>query len=249
MYTVAMTLTHLPTGSREWPQHQLDALFAEGFPPFITADRAVKPLLGRIREWFSDFDVMVLDDDVPVATGWGVPLAWDGKIASLPGGYTASLARAVEGREQGIDPDTLVVCGAVVATERAGQGRAGQVLTALRELAAERGLPRVIAPVRPTVKHRYPLTPITEYATWTRPDGTSFDPWIRTHQRLGATILTPAPASQTMTATVQEWEEWTGLSLPASGKYVIPDGLSVLEIDRRADLGTYVEPNVWMRHL
>lgn len=248
VYTVAMTLTHVSTNSRKWPEHQLGALFAEGFPPFITADRAVKPLLGRIREWFADFDIMVLDDGVPVATGWGVPIAWDGETESLPDGYTSSLALAVEGHEQGSAPNTLVVCGAIVAPERAGRGLAGEVLTALCELAAEKGLRRVVAPVRPTVKHRYPLTPIAEYATWTRPDGTCFDPWIRTHQRLGATILAPAPSSQTMTGTVQEWEKWTGLSFPASGKYVIPDGLSVVEIDRQADLGTYVEPNVWMRH-
>ena len=33
-----------------------------------------------------------------------------------------------------------------------------------------------------------------------------------------------------------------------SGDYVIPQGLSVLRIDREADLGTYVEPNIWIRH-
>ncbi|MEU2264148.1 hypothetical protein ABZ557_28625 [Streptomyces sp. NPDC019645] len=197
---------------------------------------------------FTAFDVTVVDDGVPVATAWAVPLAWDGKIASLPGGYTASLARAVEGREQGTVPNTLVICGAIVAPERAGRGLAGEALTALRDLATEQELPQVIAPVRPTVKHRYPLTTIDEYATWTRPDGTSFDPWIRTHQRLGATILTPAPTSQVMTGTVQEWEDWTGMSLPTTGTYVIPDGLSTLAIDHTADLGTYIEPNVWMRH-
>jgi hypothetical protein len=248
VYTIAMTLIRVSTHSRRWPKHQLEALFAEGFPPFITADRGVKPLLGRIREWFTDFDVMVVDDGVPVATAWGVPLTWDGKVATLPGGYTEALAGAVEGHERGTVPNTLVICGAVVAPERAGRGLAGEVLTALSDLATERGLPRVIAPVRPTVKHRYPLTPIAEYATWTRPDGTSFDPWIRTHQRLGATILTPAPASQTMTGNVKEWEGWTGMSFPATGTYVIPDGLSTLAIDHPGDLGTYIEPNVWMRH-
>ena len=84
--------------------------------------------------------------------------------------------------------------------------------------------------------------------TWTRPDGAALDPWIRTHLRLGATILAAAPASQTMTGTVAEWEEWSGIALPSTGDYVIPHGLSVLHIDREADLGTYVEPNIWIRH-
>ncbi|MEV7453126.1 hypothetical protein [Streptomyces nigra] len=71
---------------------------------------------------------------------------------------------------------------------------------------------------------------------------------IRTHQRLGADILAPAPASQTMTGTVAEWEGWTGMAFPESGDYVIPDGLSLLRIDRQTDQGVYQEPNVWMRH-
>jgi hypothetical protein len=36
---------------------------------------------------------------------------------------------------------------------------------------------------------------------------------------------------------------------PSSGPYVIPGGLSTLEIDREADTGTYHEPNIWMRHV
>ncbi|MFD7404641.1 hypothetical protein ACFV7R_18655 [Streptomyces sp. NPDC059866] len=118
----------------------------------------------------------------------------------------------------------------------------------MREAARDAGLARVVAPVRPTTKERYPLTPIERFMTWRRPDGTALDPWIRTHERLGAEILAAAPASQTMTGTVAEWERWTGLILPESGEYVIPGGLSPLRVDRSADLGVYQEPNVWLRH-
>ncbi len=51
-----------------------------------------------------------------------------------------------------------------------------------------------------------------------------------------------------MTGTVKEWEDWRGMSFPATGTYVIPDGLSTLAIDHATDLGSYIEPNVWMRH-
>ncbi len=51
-----------------------------------------------------------------------------------------------------------------------------------------------------------------------------------------------------MTGTVQEWEAWTGMVLPATGEYVIPRGLSTLHIDIDEDRGTYTEPNVWVRH-
>ena len=51
-----------------------------------------------------------------------------------------------------------------------------------------------------------------------------------------------------MTGTVSEWESWTGLRLPSTGHYVIPQGLSTLYIDRETDLGSYTEPNVWVQH-
>ncbi|MFD7404640.1 hypothetical protein ACFV7R_18650 [Streptomyces sp. NPDC059866] len=57
-----------------------------------------------------------------VAGGWGVPIRWDGLVASLPTGYTDALVRAVEGREQGVVPDTLVICGAVVTPRSRGAG-------------------------------------------------------------------------------------------------------------------------------
>jgi hypothetical protein len=38
------------------------------------------------------------------------------------------------------------------------------------------------------MKHRYPLTPIDRYLSWRREDGTHLDPWLRTHERLGANI-------------------------------------------------------------
>ncbi|MGW7661724.1 hypothetical protein [Streptomyces sp. NPDC054756] len=237
------------TDARTWPDEQMKELFSEGFPAFITADRLVKEYIGRVGEWFADLDLTLVDDhDVPVASGWGVPIHWDGLPASLPTGYTQALVRAVEGREAQLAPDTLVICGAVVTPSLKGRGLAGKVLAALREAARDAGLPQVIAPVRPTAKARYPLTPIETFMRWSREDGLALDPWIRTHQRLGASILAAAPASQTMTGSVAEWEDWTGMAFPESGDYVIPDGLSLLAIDREADQGVYQEPNVWMRH-
>lgn len=81
-------------------------------------------------------------------------------------------------------------------------------------MASQRGLPQVIAPVRPTLKSRYPLTPIEVYAQWRRTDGQALDPWLRTHERIGGTIVALAPRSQTMTGSVADWEQWTELALP-----------------------------------
>lgn len=241
--------TLVPVGDRPDLEAQVPELFAEHWPEFIFHDPGVKPFRERRAEYFADLDFWALDADGRlVGACYGVPIVWDGTVEDLPAGYTDSLARSVAGHEAGLTPDTLVVMGAMVRTDEQGRGWAGAVLTALREAGVTRGLSRVIAPVRPTTKSRYPLTPIAQFATWTRPDGMPLDPWMRTHARLGARVIASAPRSQTMTGSVADWEEWTGLALPASGDYVIPDGLDLLHVDRDADLGTYHDPNVWMRH-
>lgn len=224
-------------------------LFANGWPAFITADQEVKKYIVRVREQFADLELVLLDrDDAILATGWAVPVTWDGQPATLPSGYTGSMISAVEGHGRGETPNTLVIMGAQIRPDLRRQGLAADLLTGLRDLAERRGWPRVLAPVRPTLKSRYPLTPIDRFATWTREDGLSLDPWVRTHQRLGARVIALAPRSQVMTGSVGEWESWTDMTFPDSGQYVIPDGLNTLEIDREADRGLYVEPNIWMQH-
>ena len=80
---------------------------------------------------------------------------------------------------------------AQVPRDLQGRGLSTQALKAMLELARRHGLTRLIAPVRPSLKERYPLIPIDRYAAWRRADGLLFDPWMRVHERLGATVLKP----------------------------------------------------------
>jgi hypothetical protein len=43
-----------------------------------------------------------------------------------------------------------------------------------------------------------------------------------------------------------DWEEWTGLAFPDDGDYVVPGALVPVRFE--GGRGTYLEPNVWMRH-
>ena len=122
------------------------------------------------------------------------------------------------------------------------------MLAPMRSLAAEQLFGDLIAPLRPSWKHRYPLTAIENYARWTRDDGLPLDPWLRVHRRLGADVLSTHERSLRITGTVAAWEEWTDMRFPESGDYVFPEGLALLDIDLDADRGTYWEPNVWVRH-
>ena len=238
------------TSDRPDLEDETRAAFRQNWPEFIFHDPVSREHIGRVESYFPFYDVLLLDGGEVVAGGWGVPMQWDGTVANLPaGGYDGALVASVNGHEASLPRDTLCIMAAAVRRDRQGGGLAGQALTALRDRATATGLARVIAPVRPLLKTRYPLTSMASFARWDRGDGLHLDPWIRTHQRLGATILGPAPDSMIIKGTVAEWEEWAAMAFPESGTYVVPDALDLVDVDREADRGVYSETNLWMRHL
>jgi hypothetical protein len=120
------------------------------------------------------------------------------------------------------------------------------MLREVAELARHAGLSDLVAPVRPSVKDRYPLTPIEQHVSWTHENGEPFGPWIRVHTRCGGQIVKPVPRSLRITGSVAEWEAWTGMRFPGDGDYTFPAGLATVAIDHASDRGVYWEPNVWM---
>lgn len=204
---------------------------------------------GSLDEVFPEFQFVLYDDqaDAVLAEGHSAPLAWDASDESLPDGIDSVLERIFdEGRRVAVN----TLCALAAETPRDGRGRglAIEILAAMRTVARRQGLRHLIAPVRPSWKERYPLTPIERYVAWRRDDGQLLDPWMRVHERLGARVATPLPRSLRITGTVAEWESWSGLPFPESGRYVFPEGLAPLDIDRETNVGRYWEPNVWMIH-
>ena len=160
----------------------------------------------------------------------------------LPQGWDEAFER---GMETG-GGNVLSLLAISVDPGRRGAGVATRLLEAVRATAGAEGLESVIAPVRPTLKERYPLIPIEQYVEWRREDGRHFDPWIAVHERAGGTIVQVAPRSMLIEAPVADWEEWTSMRFPGDGTYVVPGMLAPLEV--RDGVGTHVEPNVWLRH-
>ncbi len=204
---------------------------------------------GLLYTEFAEFQLALCDvHGAPVAAGFTVPVVWSGRTRDLPSGLDGVLEQGVRDRARRRKPTTLSALLAVVAPQAQAQGLSREVVSGMKTIAERHELRELIAPVRPTLKHRYPLAPMSRYVRWTRPDGTPFDPWLRTHWRLGATHLCLAPRSMVITGTVAEWEAWTEMRFPESGAYVVPGALVPVTIDRRRDRGRYVEPNVWIRH-
>lgn len=229
-------------------EDEAGAAFRVKWPEFIFHDPIAKQYVAQVAECFPQYDVLLLDKGRVVAGGWGVPIRWDGTMEDLPDGYDGAMVRAVEGHRGGVQATTFSFMAVAAGNGEAKRGLAGEVMAALRVRAVEAGLTHVIAPLRPTLKPKYPLVPMASFATWTRSDGLSIDPWIRAHQRMGATILAPSPRSMVITGTVAEWESWTDMVFPETGAYVVPDALGLVHIDRAKDIGTYVEEGLWVQH-
>jgi hypothetical protein len=180
--------------------------------------------------------------DVVVGRGQTIPTS---AAKGLPGGVDDLLERRF-GPGPREEPDVLSALVAIVDPGRQGEGLSAAIIEGMRRVAAASRFPELIAPVRPTWKEHYPLTPLERYAHWRREDGLPYDPWIRLHVRLGAELAEVCPESMRVTGTVAEWEEWTGLHFPEDGDYVVPGALVPVTFEE--GIGVYVEPNVWMRH-
>ena len=206
--------------------------------------------IGVYTRWpgfqFGIFDAV---DDRLVAGGNAAPLAYAGALADLPDeGWDWALHTATTQADAGIAPTLLCALSITVEPAAQGRGLSGVMARTMRGLAAAAGFGHLIAPVRPTLKPRYPLIPIQSYLGWTTADGLPFDPWLRTHVRAGGVILKACPRSMSLQGTVAGWERWTGLAMPGSGHYVVPELLTPLQVNRDADRGLYIEPNVWVAH-
>jgi hypothetical protein len=195
------------------------------------------------------WEILLCDaQDNLIALGHTVPFLWNGNLDSLPPTIDEVFVRAIEVDEQRHAPNTLCAMAAIVAENHQRQGLSSKIIGAMKPVAAQYGVRTLIAPVRPTLKSRYPLTPMERYVDWLRPDETPFDPWIRVHWRLGAVFLKVAPRALVVTGTVEDWERWTQMQFPESGPYVVPGALQPVVIDRELDAGRYEDPNVWMKY-
>jgi GNAT superfamily N-acetyltransferase len=226
------------------------AISEEVWPEYNLHGDVLNAYWSRLPEQFPDYQFALYDDETGevVAEGHTAPCCWDGTHDGLGDGIDELILAVFDPDPSRTPATALCALAAEVRPQFQGRGLAARVLDAMADLAREKGLGHLIAPVRPSLKDRYPLIAIDEYVRWTREDGEPFDPWIRVHTRRGGELARPVPHSLRITGSVADWEEWTGMRFPGDGRYTFPAGLAPLEVDHGRDLGSYWEPNVWITH-
>lgn len=216
----------------------------DAWDAYTTQDAVFITHWQALIETFAEYTFYICDaQDVILASATAAPLYFNAPYERLPhGGWRWVITTALNQRRQGVAPNMLAALGIHVMPSQRGKGISRLALQTMHSMAHG----ALIAPVRPSQKHLYPLIPMAQYAHWKRPDGWLFDAWMRTHQRMGARVVKVANRSMVVTGTCDEWHTWTGLHFPQDGRYVVAGALAPVTV--RAGYGQYTEPNVWMLH-
>jgi GNAT superfamily N-acetyltransferase len=226
-------------------------LTREVWPEFMLQDAVANEHWHELLDRFSEFQLALLDREQQRVAGMAnsFPLRWDAALEDLPEeGWDWAFEEAVKNHRQGITPNYHCAIQIVLRQEYQGQGLSRPMVEAVRSVTQAQGLPALIIPIRPSEKSRYPLTSLDDYITWQTSDGFPVDPWLRVHVRAGARIIKVCHRSKTIRGTLDDWERWTGMKFPQSGRYIIPGALEPVEVDAEKDEGVYIEPNVWIVH-
>jgi GNAT superfamily N-acetyltransferase len=226
-------------------------LTKEVWPEFMLHERVANENWHELLDRFPDFQFALYDTQQDRTAGMGnsFPLRWDEELEDLPEtGWDWAFQEAVANHRQGITPNIHCAIQIIVRPDYRGHGLSSPMVQAVRAVTKAQGLAHLIIPLRPSEKHRYPLISLDDYVTWKNEQGEAFDLWLRVHLREGARVIRVCHQAKTIRGSRLEWEQWTGMQFPQSGRYIINGALGPIEMNSERDEGVYVEPNVWIVH-
>ena len=139
-------------GDRVWPEYNMPGDVLNAHWP-------------RLDERFPELQFVLVDAaEEIVAQGHMVPCRWDGTADGLPEGIDEAIAGAFANAEPA---DAACALAAEIQPAHQGRGLAPEMIRAMTAICRRHGLGALVAPVRPSLKARYALTPIERYAART----------------------------------------------------------------------------------
>ena len=223
--------------------------FAESWPVFMFHDPLAFLYYEYLDDWAEHVLLGLIDGKVVVR---GLTVAFsmesDGREGLPDGGWDTVVRWGHFDRLAGVPPTHVSALEVVIDPAFKGEGLSTPMVQAMTRNVDRLGFKELVAPVRPSGKHLFPCVPMEEYVARTRDDGLPEDPWMRVHARLGAETVSVCPTSMTITGTIAQWTDWTGVSFDHSGDIEVPGALVPIHVDMSQNHAVYVEPNVWMRH-
>lgn len=224
---------------------KISELRKQVWPDFI---RVSDDIIFKIYELYPDFQISLLDcNNELIGIANSIPLIWTKSLFELSNDGVSWVINTGVNEQYDMElADVLCAISITIAENHRNKGISKILLQHLKNISFNKNFSFLIVPVRPSLKSLYPLIPIDKYIKWKNKDGLTFDPWIRIHIALGAGILNVCHRSACIKASIEQWEQWTGMNFPGDGAYVIKGALAPVNIEYANNLGTYVEPNVWV---
>ena len=148
-------------GEERW-----ERIVPPAWPAFLLHDPVCNTNWHHLEEEFLGFQFYILDEesDEVLCQANTVPFRWDGEPSTLPDGVDGVLPLSIGQHAEDVQPNTLCALQAIVTEGNRGKGLAKVVLDGMRDLGRRSGFCDLVAPVRPSLKHRYPLTSMERYA-------------------------------------------------------------------------------------
>jgi amino acid adenylation domain-containing protein len=229
-------------------EEKIERLHLKHWPAFFVGDKINTTYWKKLYSLFPQFQLAIVSDDGTVAAaGNTIPLSLGGN-GDMPSGWDAALLRGMEDHEAGRPATTLCGLVAIVDPSFKGKGMSYKAIEAMKRLLATLEFDRLIIPVRPTFKEKFPELSIQDYCARVNDDGFSEDPWLRVHQKLGGRVSDYCPQSQKIEGTLEQWAVWTGKEFDTTGQYIVPGAMQPVEIDVQNNTGVYIDQAVWVDH-
>jgi hypothetical protein len=139
----------------------ISGLSGEVCPEYNQNGDTLNHYWAQLYDVFPDWQFVLWDpgDGTVLAEGHTIPVAWDGTDPGPGPGIDAAIAGGFALREARGRPTAVCALAAEIPPRHRGRHLSGVLLQAMAGMAPDAGLTSPIAPVRPSLKERYPPSP------------------------------------------------------------------------------------------
>ncbi|WP_323840237.1 non-ribosomal peptide synthetase [Photorhabdus africana] len=234
---------------RPWLRKYMNLIHYETWPRYFEGSSVLKRYWEQLYVQFPSYQFCLLDvEDNVACVANGIPMYWDGEIASLPRGWDNGIELAFRQHTEGIEPNTILGLAGIVDSRYQGLGLSNKIVEGFRALTRMHGLDQFLGPVRPVGMLDHSNMDVTSWVEARDGNGEPLDFWLRTHERLGAKTLGVAIHSQLIEGTLDEWREWIGVTLDTQGPQLLPETLQEVIVDLDSNHAHYYDPSIWVGH-
>ncbi len=193
--------------------------------------------------------IVLSNNDRLIGHGVLCRISWDESINDLPIGWSDSTYRSSIEKNY---KNTYVALFARVQNEFRQQGYAAKLIKFMKEFSIIENK-NLIIPLRPPFRYKkeYAQMSFSDFSSLVRDDGMPLDPWIRLHQRIGATRLSTSEFSHQHVMSMQDFcSSFPYVKYDKTGYYMVSINKEIYNsfVDVERGVVTINQGCLWVRH-